>query len=156
MQVWGCSRARDIFRTPAFLQRDYLLLLLSIKRHGVVPGNQGRNFRGGYSSEDASGGGGKKRGEENLMNDTPPKKGVVDPPRTVRFPRQSRPEALLEGSENFRESALSGTFSSPHTFLREKTKGQQLKGKNVSEFFTLFRTFSEFFPQDFPLKAKGF
>ena len=31
-------------------------------------------------------------------------------------PRQSRPEALLEGSENFRESVFSGTFSSPHTF----------------------------------------
>ena len=55
----------------------------------------------------------------------------MDPPRTVRFPppsrvsalfflhrnpRQSRPEALLEGSKNFRESAFSGTFSTPHTF----------------------------------------
>ena len=68
---------------------------------------------------------------ENLTNDTPPKKGFSTPPRTVRFPppsavsalnflyknpRQSRPEALLEGSKNFRESAFSGTFSSPHTF----------------------------------------
>ena len=68
---------------------------------------------------------------ENLTNDTPPKKGFWTPPRTVRFPppsgvgalfflyknpRQSRPEALLEGSKNFRESAFSGTFSSPHTF----------------------------------------
>ena len=38
-------------------------------------------------------------------------------------------------------------------------KGQQLKGKLVSEFFTLFHTFhtfSEFFPQDFPFKTKGF
>ena len=76
-------------------------------------------------------GGGKRRGVENLMNDTPPKKGFWTPPRTVRFPppsgvsalfllyknpRQSRPEALLEGSKNFRESAFSGTFSSPHTF----------------------------------------
>ena len=34
----------------------------------------------------------------------------------VQNPRQSRPGALLEGSENFRESAFSGTFSSPHTF----------------------------------------
>ena len=81
-------------------------------------------------SEDAMGGG-KKRGVENLTNDTPPKKGFWTPPRTVRFPppsgvsalfflyknpRQSRPEALLEGSKNFRESAFSGTFSSPHTF----------------------------------------
>ena len=77
-------------------------------------------------------GGGKKRGEENLTNDTPPKKGFwTPPPRTVRFPppsgvsalfflynnpRQSRPDALLEGSKNFRESAFSGTFSSPHAF----------------------------------------
>ena len=76
-------------------------------------------------------GGGKKRGVENLTNDTPPKKGFWTPARTVRFPppsgvsalfflyknpRQSRPEALLEGSKNFRESAFSGTFSSPHTF----------------------------------------
>ena len=39
-----------------------------------------------------------------------------------------------------------------------KTKGQQLKGKIVSEFFTffaLFHTFSEFSPQDFPFKTKG-
>ena len=76
-------------------------------------------------------GGGKRRGVENLTNDTPPKKGFWTPPRTVRFPppsgvsalfflyknpRQSRPEALLEGSKNFRERAFSGTFSSPHTF----------------------------------------
>ena len=74
---------------------------------------------------------GKKRGEENLTNDTPPKKGFWTPRRTVRFPaasgvsalfflyknpRQSRPEALLEGSKNFRERAFSGTFSSLHTF----------------------------------------
>ena len=31
-------------------------------------------------------------------------------------PQQSRPEALLEGSKHFRESAFSGTFSSPHSF----------------------------------------
>ena len=40
-----------------------------------------------------------------------------------------------------------------------KTKGQQLKGKivhNFSQFFALFGTFSEFFPQDFPLQNKGF
>ena len=76
-------------------------------------------------------GGGKKRGVENLTNDTPSKKGFWTPPHTVRFPppscvsalfflyrnpRQSRPEALLEGSKNFRESAFSGTFSTPHTF----------------------------------------
>ena len=69
-------------------------------------------------------------GVENLTNDTPPKRGFGPP--LVRYvstpsgvsalfflyknPRQSRPEALLEGSKNFRESAFSGTFSSPHTF----------------------------------------
>ena len=73
------------------------------------------------------GGGGKKRGVENLTNDTPPR--FWTPPRTVRFPppsgvsalfflykipRQSRPEALLEGSKHFRESAFSGMVSSPH------------------------------------------
>ena len=69
---------------------------------------------------------------ENLTNDTPPKKGFWTPP-LLRYvfhppqvsvlclflyknPRQSRPEALLEGSKNFRESAFSGTFSPPHTF----------------------------------------
>ena len=68
---------------------------------------------------------------ENLTNGTPPKKGFWTPPRTVRSPppsgvsalfflyknpRQSRPEALLEGSKISRGSAFSGTFSSPHTF----------------------------------------
>ena len=61
----------------------------------------------------------------------PSQKGVLDPPRTVRFPtpsgvsalfflyknaRRSRTEALLEGSKNFWESVFSGTFSSPQTF----------------------------------------
>ena len=80
------------------------------------------------SSEDAMGG--KRRGEENLTNDTPPKKGFWTPPSYGTFstplsgvsalfflyknPRLSRPEALLEGSKNLRESAFSGTFSSPH------------------------------------------
>ena len=43
--------------------------------------------------------------------------------------------------------------------IREKTKGQQLKGKIVSEFFTLlalFHTFSEISPTTFPFKTKGF
>ena len=76
-------------------------------------------------------GGWKKRGEENLTNDTPPNKGVWAP--LVRYvfstpsgavasvflyknPRLSRPEALSEGSRIFREGAVSGTSSSPHTF----------------------------------------
>ena len=40
-------------------------------------------------------GGGKKRGVENLTNDTPPKKGVWTPPRTVRFPPPSGVSALF-------------------------------------------------------------
>ena len=74
-------------------------------------------------------GGVEKRGGWKTSRMT--QKGFWTPPRTVRFPppsgvstlfflykdpRQSRPEALLEGSKNFRESAFSGTFSSPHTF----------------------------------------
>ena len=76
-------------------------------------------------------GGGKKRGVENLTNDTPPRKGFWTPLHTVRFPppsgvsalfflyknpRQSSPEAVFGGVQNFRESAFSGMFSSPHTF----------------------------------------
>ena len=76
-------------------------------------------------------GGGKKRGGKPHEWHPSPKRGFGTPPRTVRFPppsgvsalfflyknpRQSRPKALLEGSKNFRESAFSGTSSSPHTF----------------------------------------
>ena len=43
--------------------------------------------------------------------------------------------------------------------IQGKTKGQQLKGKIVSNFHT-FRTFSHFFknfsPRTFPFKTKGF
>ena len=51
-----------------------------------------------------------------------------------------------------------GHAHSLHTMaiFQGRTKGQQLKGKIVSHFFALFGTFSEFFPQDFPLKNKGF
>ena len=91
-------------------------------------------------------GGGKRRGVENLTNDTPPKKGFWTPPRTVRFPppsgvsalfflyknpRQSRPEPLLEGSKNFRESAFSGTFSSPHTFCTPPYHGPTLGPQGI-------------------------
>ena len=78
------------------------------------------------------GGGWKKEGGWKTSRMTPfPKRGFWTPPCTVRFPhpssvsalfflyknpQQSRPEALLEGSKNFRESAFSGTVSSPHTF----------------------------------------
>ena len=85
-------------------------------------------------------GGGKKRGVENLTNDTPPRKGFWTTPRMVRFPppsgvsalfflykdpQQSRPEALLEGSKNFRESTFSGSFSSPHTFCTPHITAQK-------------------------------
>ena len=84
---------------------------------------------------------------ESLTNDTPPKKGSWTPPRTVRFPppsgvsalfflykkpRQSRPEALLEGSKNFRESAFSGTFSSPHTFCTPPYHGPNIPVTSMS------------------------
>ena len=43
--------------------------------------------------------------------------------------------------------------------IQRKTKGQQLKGKIVSEVFTLFHNFSHFFinfPPGLPLQNKGF
>ena len=43
--------------------------------------------------------------------------------------------------------------------VREKLKGNKKRAKsfhNFSHFFTLFGTFSEFFPQDFPLQNRGF
>ena len=76
-------------------------------------------------------GGVEKRGGWKTSRMTPLPKRGFGPPRTLRFPppsgvsalfflyknpRQSSPEALLEGSNNFRESAFSGAFSSPHTF----------------------------------------
>ena len=102
----------------------------------VASRSLGRAFRGRHGGVE------KRRGVENLTNDTPPKKGFWTPPRTVRFPppsgvstlfflyknpRQSRPEALLEGSKNFRESAFSGTFSSPHTFCTPPYHGPKLE-----------------------------
>ena len=81
---------------------------------------------------------------ENLTNDTPPKKGFWTPLVRYRFPppsrvsalfflyrnpRQSRPEALLEGSKNFRESAFSGTFSTPHTFCTPPYHGPNTREK---------------------------
>ena len=76
------------------------------------------------------GGGGKKRRVENLTNDTPPKKGFGPPlVRYVFHPHQvsllcfsctkittEQTRSSFGGSKNFRESAFSGTFSSPHTF----------------------------------------
>ena len=95
-------------------------------------------------------GGGKRMGVENLTNDTPPEKGFGPPPRTVRFPppsgvsalfflyknpRQGRPEALLEGSKNFREGAFSGTFSSPHTFCTPPYHGPKERIKISPNIF---------------------
>ena len=73
-------------------------------------------------------GGVEKRGGWKTSGMTPLPKGVLDPPSHGAFSTplkcpcsvfpvqkiQSRPEALLEGSKSFRESAFSGTFSSPH------------------------------------------
>ena len=39
---------------------------------------------------------------------------------------------------------------------QRKTKGQQLKGKIVSEFFTLFIHFLNFSPRTFPFETEGF
>ena len=76
-------------------------------------------------------GGGKKRGVENLTNDTPPKKEfwtplvryVFHPPQVsvlcfscTKIHDRADQKLFWGGSKNFRESAFSGTFSSPHTF----------------------------------------
>ena len=45
-----------------------------------------------------------------------------------------------------------GYFRETERHGQRKTKGLQLKAKIVSEF----HTFSELFPQDFPLQNKGF
>ena len=89
-------------------------------------------------------GGGKKEGGGKPSRMTPlPKRGfgpplvryVFHPPQVsialfflYKNPRQSRPEALLGGSQNFRESAFSGTFSSPHTFCTPPCHGPILCG----------------------------
>ena len=55
--------------------------------------------------------------------------------------------------KNVEPQALDGPI------LREKTKGQQLKGKIVSEFshfFTIFTLFHNFSLGTFPFKTKGF
>ena len=77
--------------------------------------------------------------------------------RCVQFLVHSGMATLIKS----RKSEKSGTFSSPHMFCpppycQRKIKGQQLKGKIVSEFFTLLHTFSEFSPRTFPFKTKGF
>ena len=86
--------------------------------------------------------GGGKRGGRKTSRTTPLPKGVLDPPLYVTFstppsgfsallflyknPRQSGPEALLEGSKSFREGTFSGTFSSPHTFCTPPYHGPNL------------------------------
>ena len=59
----------------------------------------------------------------------PPPSGVRALFFLYKNPRQSRPEALLEGSKNFRESAFSGTFSSPHTFCTPPYHGPKIVRK---------------------------
>ena len=96
-------------------------------------------------------GGGKKRGVENLTNDAPPKTGFWTPPRTVRFPppsgvsalfflyknpRQSRPEALLEGSKNFRSLVR---FPPPIRFAPPHITAQlSILGGRFGYFFYFF------------------
>ena len=60
------------------------------------------------------GGGTKGGGWKTSRMTRLPKRGFGPPPRTVPSPPPSGVEALLEGSKSFRESAFSGTFSSPH------------------------------------------
>ena len=112
---------------PTTMTRDFSLRWKIARKNVPIAGWLATGtFRGRH-------GGVEKRGWWKTSRMTPlPKRGLdPPPPRTVRFPprsgvsalsflykspRQSRPEALLEGSNNFRESAFSGTFSSPHTF----------------------------------------
>ena len=60
-------------------------------------------------------------------------------------------------SDEYLQWMFRAVFSS---FSQGKTKGQQLKGKIVSDFFTLFSHFFTLFqnfpPRTFPSKAKGF
>ena len=51
----------------------------------------------------------------------------------VKNPRESRPEALWEGSRNFRAGAFSGTFSSPHTFCHPPISWPN---QNISRLFS--------------------
>ena len=114
----------------------------------------GKHFRGRH-------GGVEKRGGWKTSRMTPlPKRGFWTPPRTVRFPppagvsapfflykkpRQSRPDALLEVSKIFRESAFSGTFSSPHTFCTPPYHGPNILGKrSMSDAWILHHTWHQF------------
>ena len=113
-------------------------------------------------SEDAMGGW-KKEGGGKPHEWHPSQKGVLDPPSYGTFstplrcqcsvflyknPRQSRPEALLEGSKNFRGSAFSGTFSSPHTFCTPPYHGPtfwtllRLRGALFGDFWGPGRGYS--------------
>ena len=63
-------------------------------------------------------------------------------------PWRQPPEAPLDGSKRIPQNSCK--ISLP--INQQKTKGQQLKGKIVSEFFTLFQNF---FRRAFPFKTKG-
>ena len=67
--------------------------------------------------------GGKKSSQKRGFGPPPPRTVRFPPPSGVsalfsctKNPRQSRPEALLRGPKNFRESAFSGTFPPPIRF----------------------------------------
>ena len=109
-----------------FIRKCDLLLCLVRAQHDHYESKCER--KSGGISEDAMGGW-KKEGGGKPHEWRPSQNGVLDPPSYGTFstppsgvsalfflyknPRQSRPEALLEGSKNFRESAFSGTFSPP-------------------------------------------
>ena len=82
--------------------------------------------------------------------------------------RRTKPEGViievLREQNRHRRAQNQPARNHPNMNLNQrKIKGQQLKGKIVSEFFTLVRTFftlftlfQNFSPQDFPLQNKGF
>ena len=103
-------------------------------------------------SEGAIGGVEKKRGWNDLTNDTPPKKGfwtplvryVFHPPQVsvlcfscTRIHDRADQKLFWRGPKILRESALSGTFSSPHTFCTPPYHGpiKALKVMNSCERF---------------------
>ena len=96
------------------------------------------------------------------------KGGVCKRKRTCANADKRTSQALRKGTQNEGKSAKTRANADKREqtqnqriappFIQRKTKGQKLKGKIVSyfsHFLALFHTFSEFFPQDFPLQNKG-
>ena len=83
----------------------------------------------------------------------------------ARYPMKTRqmcaipPSAILSRKGIARYGGVSRTGPLSMNITQGKTKEQTTKGQNrfiIFHIFTLFGTFSEFFPQDFPLENKGF